>query len=81
MNRTNPLYVPRNYLAQLAIDDADRGDFQRLHTWMRVLENPYTWQEGMDEYAEKRPEGKKSLRVFHAFVQLLAHLSTERHNS
>ena len=56
MNRTNPLYVPRNYLAQLAIDDADRGDFQRLHTWMRVLENPYTWQEGMDEYAEKRPE-------------------------
>jgi uncharacterized protein YdiU (UPF0061 family) len=56
MNRTNPLYVPRNYLAQLAIDDADRGDFQRLHTWMDVLQKPYTWQEGMDEYAQKRPE-------------------------
>jgi uncharacterized protein YdiU (UPF0061 family) len=56
MNRTNPLYVPRNYLAQLAIDDADNGDFKRLNTWMSVLERPYTWQEGMDEYAEKRPE-------------------------
>ena len=61
MNRTNPLYVPRNYLAQLAIDDADQGDFNRLHTWMSVLEQPYTWQGGMDEYAEKRPEWARNL--------------------
>lgn len=56
MNNTNPLYVPRNYLAQLAIDDAEQGDFQKLHQWMQVLEQPYQWQEGMDEYAQKRPE-------------------------
>ena len=56
MNRTNPLYVPRNYLAQLAIDQAERGDFAQLTQWMQVLKNPYTWQEGMEEYAAKRPE-------------------------
>ena len=56
MNRTNPLYVPRNYLAQLAIDAAEQGDFSKLEQWMQVLEQPYTWQEGMEQYAEKRPE-------------------------
>ena len=56
MNSTNPLYVPRNYIAQLAIDDAQQGDFKKLEQWMQVLERPYTWQEGMDQYAAKRPE-------------------------
>ena len=56
MNRTNPLYVPRNYLAQLTIDAAEQGDFSKLEQWMQVLEQPYTWQEGMEQYAEKRPE-------------------------
>ena len=56
MNSTNPLYVPRNYIAQLAIDEAQQGDFKKLEQWMQVLERPYTWQEGMDQYAAKRPE-------------------------
>ena len=56
MNAVNPLYVPRNYLAQLAIDDAERGDFGRLDQWMQVLAKPYQWQEGMEEFAAKRPE-------------------------
>jgi len=56
MNATNPLYVPRNYLAQLAIDDAESGNFQRLGQWMQVLERPYQWQEGMEAFAAKRPE-------------------------
>lgn len=56
MNAVNPLYVPRNYLAQLAIDDATQGDYQFLHEWMDVLECPYTYQQGKDRFAEKRPE-------------------------
>ena len=56
MNAANPLYVPRNYLAQLAIDDAESGNFQRLSQWMQVLERPYQWQEGMEAFAAKRPE-------------------------
>lgn len=56
MNAVNPLYVPRNYLAQLAIDDAEGGDFGRLNQWMQVLERPYQRQEGMEDFAAKRPE-------------------------
>ncbi len=56
MNSVNPLYVPRNYLAQLAIDDAEKGDYAFLHDWIEVLENPYVQQDGKEKFAEKRPD-------------------------
>ena len=56
MNATNPLYVPRNYLAQLAIDEIEKGNLQYLDDWMTVLKRPYTEQPGKDEFAAKRPE-------------------------
>ena len=54
MNNTNPLYVPRNYLAQLAID-AEQGDFAKVEEWMQVLEQPYT-RAGNGALRLKRPE-------------------------
>lgn len=56
MNATNPLYVPRNYLVQLAIDQAETGDFTMVNELLDVLRNPYTEQPGKERFAEKRPE-------------------------
>jgi len=56
MNAHNPLYVPRNYLAQQAIDAATLGDLGPLQALLRVLERPYTEQAGCEAYAAKRPE-------------------------
>lgn len=56
MHQANPLYVPRNYLAQLAIDAAEKGDYSFLHEWLDILQNPYTYQHGKDLFKEKRPE-------------------------
>jgi uncharacterized protein YdiU (UPF0061 family) len=56
MNATNPLYVLRNYLAQLAIDDAEQGDFALVNELFDVLRNPYTEQAGKARFAEKRPD-------------------------
>ncbi len=56
MNSVNPLYVPRNYLAQLAIDQVERGDTSYLLDWLEVLKNPYTEQSGKEGFATKRPE-------------------------
>jgi uncharacterized protein YdiU (UPF0061 family) len=56
MNRVNPKYVLRNYVAQLAIDGAERGDASVLRELLDVLRRPFDEQPGKERYAEKRPE-------------------------
>ncbi len=56
MNQTNPKYVLRNYLAQLAIDKAEQEDYSMVYELQTLLLTPYTEQKGMQKYAEKRPD-------------------------
>ncbi len=56
MDALNPLYVPRNYLAQQAIDAAEQGDTGELHELLDVLRRPYDDQPGKERFAERRPE-------------------------
>ena len=56
MHAVNPLYVPRNYLAQQAIDAATAGDTTPLKRWLQVLSQPYVSQVACEAYSAKRPE-------------------------
>ena len=57
MRRANPKYVLRNWMAQLAIDAAEKDDYavcEQIHT---LLKNPYDEQPEMEEeWFQRRPE-------------------------
>jgi uncharacterized protein YdiU (UPF0061 family) len=56
MNRINPKYVLRNYLAQQSIDALELGDASVMERLMTVLQRPYDEQPGQEELAGRRPE-------------------------
>lgn len=60
IERANPKYVLRNYLAQNAITAAERGDLSALERLMRVLKTPYDQQPEESDLAARRSEWARS---------------------
>lgn len=56
MLKTNPKYVFRNYMAQLAIESAENGDYSLIKEFHELLKKPYNEQPEMLKWYAKRPE-------------------------
>lgn len=56
MNSVNPKYVLRNYMAQLAIDGANDGNYDLIESLYQLLKNPYNEQPENEKWFAKRPD-------------------------
>ena len=71
MNRVNPKYVLRNYLAEIAIGKARGGgdenagarDFSEVERLLRVLQHPYDEQPEFEAYAGRPPDWAAALHL------------------
>jgi len=63
MHATNPKYVLRNYLAQIAIEKAQNKDFSQVSKLLGVLERPFDEQPENEKYAELPPDWASELEV------------------
>ncbi|HSB94844.1 MAG TPA: YdiU family protein [Spongiibacteraceae bacterium] len=63
MQRANPKFILRNYLAQQAIEKAEQGDYSEVQRLFTVLQNPYDEQPGNESYAAAPPDWGKHLAV------------------
>jgi len=56
MKSVNPKYVLRNYMAQMAIDAAYKGDYTLVDELYEMLRKPYEDQPEYDRWFVRRPD-------------------------
>ena len=63
MDRVNPKYVLRNYLAQVAIEKAQQHDYTEIARLLAVLQKPFDEQPEHQHYAALPPDWASHLEV------------------
>jgi serine/tyrosine/threonine adenylyltransferase len=63
MNKRNPKYVLRNYLAEVAIRNAKEKDFSEVTKLLKILEKPFDEQPEHEAYAQLPPDWASELEV------------------
>jgi len=64
MNGVNPDYVLRNYMAEVAIREAEEsGDYGEIDRLLTLLRRPFTAQPGMERYAEPPPPWAEGIQL------------------
>ncbi len=63
MNGVNPKYVLRNYLAQTAIENAQKKDFSEIDRLLTLVQDPFSEHPGMESYAAAPPNWGKHIMV------------------
>ena len=63
MLRTNPKYVLRNHLAEVAIRQAEQGDFSEVDTLLALLQSPFDEHPEHDSRAQLPPDWAAHLQL------------------
>jgi uncharacterized protein YdiU (UPF0061 family) len=63
MQNSNPKFILRNYLAQMAIEQSQQGNHQMVNDLLAVLQNPFDEHTELDHLAALPPEWGKKLQI------------------
>ncbi len=56
MAKVNPVFIPRNYIVQLVLDDLEKGDEKSLRNLEQAILSPYELNEFTRPFFKKAPE-------------------------
>jgi uncharacterized protein YdiU (UPF0061 family) len=56
MDRTNPVYIPRNHLVEEALEAATAGDLDAVQRLLEVVQHPFEERHGLERYAGPAPQ-------------------------
>ena len=63
MLKSNPKFVLRNHLAEVAIRQAQAGDFSEIETLYNLLKSPFDEHPGFEAYADLPPDWASQLEI------------------
>ena len=63
MQKTNPKYILRNYMAEVAIQKAEQKDYSEIDRLFKLLQNPFDEQTENESYAGYPPEWSQEISV------------------
>jgi uncharacterized protein YdiU (UPF0061 family) len=64
MDRTNPIYIPRNHLVEEALTAATDGELGPLEQLLAAVTQPYAERPGLERYAAPAPEDFGNYQTF-----------------
>ena len=64
MKETNPVVIPRNQKVEEALADADKGNLETMNKLLKVLNNPYSDQENINEFQKPAAIGNEKYQTF-----------------
>lgn len=64
MDRTNPIYIPRNHLVEEALTAATAGELGPLEQLLAAVTQPYAERPGLERYATPAPEDFGKYQTF-----------------
>lgn len=59
----NPKYILRNYIAQIAINKAENGDYSEIETLLNILHDPYSEHPEHEHYTKPPPEWAENIQI------------------
>ena len=64
MKKTNPIVIPRNHKVEEALNEANKGNLEKMDKLNAILKNPYKNQNEIEEYQVPAPISEKKYQTF-----------------